>query len=298
MSLTVFVMDYMKSYRIILFITLCILSYSSSSCMKTALRLSSYTFSNLAASIFEECDPELAKSSIPANLKMMEGILKNDPNNKVILTTLSLGFCGYGMLYVEADNPERASDLYLRAKDYGMEALGPIGVSLMDFKKKDIDKELANIGEKEFDTLFWTTISWQLWINLNLDNPTAISQLERSESCLERILELDAEYLYGLPYILKGVTLSARPAMMGGDMKQAKQYFEKALELAERNFFPAHYYYARYYSVQMQDQRLFKGLLGEVARGDPKVLSDICLINTMFQIRAAQLAKNIEEYFF
>ena len=240
----------------------------------------------------------MAESSIPANLKILEGLLKNDPNNKIILANLSMGFCGYSMLFVEAESPERASNLYLRAREYGMKALGPIGISLMDFKLKDINSVLTNVGEKELSALFWTTISWQLWINLSLDNPTALSQLERSESCLERILEINAGYLYGLPYILKGVTLSARPEMLGGNMEQAKKYFEKALELADRKFFPAHYYYARYYTVQVQDKELFKELINEIADGDPKVLEDVCLINTMFQYHAKKLDENIEEFFF
>jgi tetratricopeptide (TPR) repeat protein len=272
--------------------------YSTSSCTKTALRLSSPVFSNLSSAIFEECDPELAKSAIPANLKILEGLLKNDPYNKMILTTLSMGFCGYSMFFVEIENPERASELYLRAREYGMKALDPAGVSIMDFKKKDIINILKGVGKNELDALFWTTISWQSWINLNLDNAIALSQIERSESCLERILELDAGYLYGLPYILKGVTLSARPEMLGGDMEKAKQYFEKALELADRKFFPAHYYYAKYYSVQVQNKGLFKDLIDEVVIGDPSMLEDVCLINTMFQYHVRQLDENIEEFFF
>jgi hypothetical protein len=40
-------------------------------CMQVALRASPALFPNFAASIFEECDPELAKASIPPNLKLM-----------------------------------------------------------------------------------------------------------------------------------------------------------------------------------------------------------------------------------
>ena len=71
-----------------------IFSFFFSGCMQLALRASPSLFPNFAATIFEECDPELAKTSIPPNLKLMEGLLKNDPENKKILTTLSMGFAG------------------------------------------------------------------------------------------------------------------------------------------------------------------------------------------------------------
>ena len=45
--------------------------------------------------IQEERDPELAKQAIPANLKILEGLLKQDPDNTWILENLAEGFCGY-----------------------------------------------------------------------------------------------------------------------------------------------------------------------------------------------------------
>ena len=43
----------------------------------------------------EERDPKLAKQAIPANLKILEGLLKQDPDNTWILENLAEGFCGY-----------------------------------------------------------------------------------------------------------------------------------------------------------------------------------------------------------
>ena len=83
-----------------------LLLVSLNSCMRFALNLSPSLFPNLAASFFEECDHELARSSMPANLKMLEGLLKSDPDNTEILRMLSMGFCGYSMLFIEDDEPE------------------------------------------------------------------------------------------------------------------------------------------------------------------------------------------------
>jgi hypothetical protein len=87
---------------------ICIMFLPASGCMKMALRMSPELFENISASIFEECDPDLAQKAIPSNLKLLEGILKNDPDNPLLLRLLSTGFCGYrlplfitGRLYMD-----------------------------------------------------------------------------------------------------------------------------------------------------------------------------------------------------
>ena len=42
----------------------------------------------------EERDPKLVKYAITANLKILEGLLKQDPDNTWILENLAEGFCG------------------------------------------------------------------------------------------------------------------------------------------------------------------------------------------------------------
>lgn len=267
--------------------------------MRVALRASPSLFPNFTTSIFEECDIELAKNAIPANLKLLEGILKNDPENKQILTTLSMGFAGYSMLFLEADEPERASSLYLRARDYGIRALGEKGVRLKKMKdrKEGLQSVLQTLGKEELQPLFWITLSWNAWINLNLDKPAALAQLNVSQALLDRVMEIDASYFQGLPHILMGVSLSARPPMLGGNVKQAKEHFEKALQLTHGKFFLAQYYFARYYAVRVQDKAFFLRLTREIEKMDPRELSDVCLINSVMQHKAVRLREMADEFF-
>ncbi|MBW2609052.1 MAG: hypothetical protein JRC68_01765 [Deltaproteobacteria bacterium] len=281
--------------KILLIISVSVLTFSG--CLQFALRLSPTLFPNLASSIFEECDPELAKSSIPANMKLLEGLLKGDPKNRQILTTLCMGFCGYSLLFVEADNPERASDLYLRSRDYGIKALGEKGLSLKDLNIADLESALMSIGEKEIEALLWTSISWNAWINLNLDKPAALAQLRSAQACLERVVEIDPDYRHGLPRILMGANLSARSRMFGGDTEKAKNHFEKALNLSDRKYFLAQYYFARYYAVRVQDRELFSKLIKEIIQGDPYELRDVCLINRVMHVKAQKLREMSDELF-
>jgi tetratricopeptide (TPR) repeat protein len=271
-----------------------------SGCMSLALKMSPSLFPNFVASVFEECDPELAKVSIPANLKLMEGLLKTAPKNRDALTTLSMGYSGYSLLFVERDDPVRASALYLRARDYGIRALGDKGAVLKNprLKGKMLQTALQNMSKQDLKPLFWTTMSWYNWINLNLDKPAAIAQLTLSQACLERVLEIDANYLYGSPYIFMGISLAAKPPMLGGNIQEAKDYFEKALKLSNRKFFLTQYYYARFYAVRVQDKELFLKLIQEIIDGDPQELKDVCLINRVMQGQAVELKEMVEDLFF
>lgn len=289
----------MKAGRLaIFFLSLCMPFFSG--CMPLALKMSPSLFPNFVASVFEECDPELAKGSIPANLKLMEGLLKNAPNNRDVLITLSMGFSGYSMLFVERDDPVRASALYLRARDYGMRALGDKGAVLKDPRLRGnmLQTALQNMGREDLKPLFWTTMSWNAWINLNLDKPAALAQLPLSQACLKRVMEIDAHYLYGSPYILMGVSLAAMPPMLGGNVQEAKDYFEEALELSNRKFFLTQYYFARYYAVRVQDKELFLKLIQEIIDGDPHELKDVCLINRVVQYQARELREMVDDLFF
>jgi tetratricopeptide (TPR) repeat protein len=267
--------------------------------MQIALRASPSLFPNVASTIFEECDPELAKASIPSNLKLMEGILKNDPENEKILKTLSMGFAGYSLLFVEADEPERASALYLRALEYGIKALGNKGEALQQqaANLETAKAVLRAMDENDLEALFWTTLSWNAWIHLNLDKPKALAQLSVSEACLRRVLELDERFFYGAPHILMGASLAARPPLLGGNPEKARVHFEKAMQETHGRFYLAQVYFAKYYAVRVQDKELFARSLAEVLKGNPKDLREVCLINRVMQRRAQELSKHVEDLF-
>ncbi len=267
--------------------------------MQVALRASPSLFPNFAATIFEECDPELAKTSIPPNLKLMEGLLKNDPENKKILTTLSMGFVGYSLLFIEPEDQERASAFYVRALEYGIRSLGNKGVPLRnrDGGLEPVRAALKNMDQKDLEALFWTTLSWNAWINLNLDKPNALAQMGACEACLKRVLELDEHFFYGAPHILMGASLAARPPLLGGSPEKARVHFEQAMQENHGKFYLAQVYFAKYYAVRVQDKELFLRVLAEVIHGNPGELKEVCLINRVMQSRAQELAKQAGDLF-
>lgn len=262
-------------------------------CTSLAVHATSTLVPDLTEAFFEECDLELAEQSLPAQLKLMEGLLKNAPQNKNLLTALCMGFTGYAMLFVEDDDPERASRIYLRARGYGVRAIG-----LKDVTHQAVQDRLKDIGRTDVAPLFWTAMSWHAWINLNLDDPAALAQLSIAQACLDRVMAIDPDYFFGSPYLITGSMLAARPKMLGGDAAKAKDCFSRAMAVSDGQFFLAPYYYAKYYAVRVQDKALFLDLIRKVEEGQPDRLREVCLINAAVQQKIRGLKKMADELFF
>ncbi len=284
----------MKNFIPVLFIF-----FTLTGCVKLALQVTPRLVPNLSAAFFEECDPVLAERSLPAELKLMEGLLKNAPNNRQLLTALCMGFTGYAMLFVEEDDPGRASLLYVRARNYGFRALDWVSSRTGEplWRKDMIQARLAVLGESDLEVLFWTTMSWNAWLSLNLDKPVALAQISSAQACLKKVMEANSDYFYGTPYILMGTILASMPTSLGGDAKAAQKYFEKALEISRGKFFLAYYYYARHYAVRTQNKELFLRLLKEVIHAPVDELKEACLINAVIKIKAKRLKGMTEELF-
>lgn len=262
-------------------------------CTRLALHVTSPLIPNLTSAFFEECDLELAEQSLPAELKLMEGLLKSAPQNKELLTALCMGFTGYAMLFVEEEAPERASRLYLRARRYGLKAMG-----IEDANHQPILARLSAMDKGQIEPLFWVTMSWNGWINLNLDKPAALGELTASQECLKRVMKIDPEYFYGSPYIISGSMLAARPKILGGDAAKAKELFTKAMAASNGKFFLAQYYYAKYYAVRVQDKELFLNLIEEVEQAPLDQLKEACLINSAIKEKMKGLKEMADELFF
>ena len=280
-------------------LSILVLALSFTGCVRLALQFSPSLIPHMTETLFEECDPELARQSLPADLKLMEGLLKDDPNNRRLLTALCIGFTGYSLLFVEEESPERASKLYLRAMDYGARALGPEMGSLKEFAtdSKALQGKLMSLGEEGHVALFWFAMSWNSWINLNLDQPAALAQLSAAQACVERALEIKPDYLYGAPYILMGSILAGKSRMLGGDEDRARECFERAMALSNGKFLMIHYYFARYYAVRVQNKDLFLRLLEEIEASPADQLKEVCLINSVIKRRVKGLRKLSEELF-
>jgi hypothetical protein len=67
--------------------------------------------------------------------------------------------------------------------------------------------------------------------------------------------------------------------------------------LSEGNFLLAHYYFARYYSVRVQNKDLFLKLIDEIQNASPDNMNEVCLINAVMKQKAKRLLEMSEDLF-
>ena len=140
-------------------------------------------------------DVDLIRDGLPASLIQMDGFIKSAPNNKLLLKAAESYF-GYAFSFVEDVNKPRASALYLKAREYALRALKKY--RQFDEQTPDLNDMLANCGKQDVPALYWAAGSWLAWIGLNVDNPEAIMDIPKVEAMLDRVIELDETYYYGM----------------------------------------------------------------------------------------------------
>ncbi len=266
-----------------------------------AIRYASGVFDSGVKAIFSETDYEIAKSSIPANLKLLEAFYNSDPKNQKTVTLLVQGYTGYAMGFVEDDEPERAKLIYERAYNYGINFLKLKSKKFAESLSGDFEKFETTLrtefGKKDVPILFWTAMAWGSYVNLNRDDPEAISQIPKIESMVKYVIELDEDYFYGSGVMFLGVLLSARPKLFGGDPEKGKEYFERCIKISDGRYLLPYVFYARYYAVQVQDRQLYEQLLNYVIESRVETLKGAELLNVIAKRKAEKFKNMVEELF-
>ena len=250
-------------------------------------------------SMQEERDADLAEKAIPASLKMLEGLAKEDPENVWILQKLGEGFCGYAFSFIEDSEPDRASALYLRGKNYAFRALEiqSNGKTWRGLSLDEWSKRLIEVTPSQQPALFWAGQCWGSWLSLNLDSVEAFSSLPRIDGLMNRAVELDPSFHYAGPHLFLGAYYGGRSRMLGGDPEKARNHFEQALKITGGKYLLVSLLYAKTYAVQNQDRGLFIAQLKKVLEASYDVFPEQRLANQIAKRKAAALFREIDELF-
>lgn len=246
-----------------------------------------------------ETDLQLASQALPSDLKLLDGLILESPDNERLLLLGAQGYTSYALGFVEDSSKERASLFYLRGRDYGLRIL----FKNDDFKKSfdgDLDnfqKSLDKLGDDDVPAVFWTANSWGSYMNLNRDNVDALADLPKVEAMMNFVLKHDEKIFYGGAHLFFGTILASLPAMFGGDTTAARVHFEKAIQASDGKFLMAYYYYAQSYAVMTQNKDLFDSLLHKVIDAPENLLPDQNLANEIAKVKANELLKHESDYF-
>lgn len=246
-----------------------------------------------------ETDLELAKSAIPANLKLMEGLIFEDPGNLVLREYTAQAIYGYAFGFVEDESRQRASALYERCLAHGLQGLRVAGlkVDAARASEDELDAALARLGRRAVPSLFWSASCWAKLIDMNRDDPGRLADIGRAAALMGRVLELDETFYYGGPHLFFGVFYGSRPPMLGGDYAKAAQHFAKAEEISGGNLFLVDVLRAQFLDRQQLDQKSFHDRLTRVIDGSAADFPEQALVNRISQEKARGLLAHEAEWF-
>jgi hypothetical protein len=94
-----------------------------------------------------------------------------------------------------------------------------------------------------------------------------------------------------------GTYHAAKPEIFGGKPKEAKKHFEKAFEISKRKFLIWHLLFAKFYTVQVQDQDLFVETLEEAIEAPENLLPEQNFANEAARHKAKALLKKVDTLF-
>jgi hypothetical protein len=246
-----------------------------------------------------ETDLALAEAAMPANLKLIEGLISSDPGNVRLLSSAAQGFYSYAFGFVELKDRARAEALYARGFDFGRRGLSRLGVQV-DFHRAvpdAIDAALAGLGERAVPLLFWTASCWAKQIDLNRDDPARLAEISAAERLMQRVLQLQPDYYYGGVHLFYGVFYGSRAPMLGGDFALAEENFARARAVTGGKLLMVDVLQAEYLERQRLDQERFRTLLDGVLQSPPGVFPEMALANQVARARAENLLSTEADWF-
>ncbi len=285
----------MRSTVILLALTLTL-----SGCIQTiAIRTVGGIMENGLAAFNEESDLDIAREGLSGNLKLLEALIKGDPENESLLLFASQGYSAYALAFVEDDSVERARPLYLRAREYAFRVLD----QKMDLRAAlagDLDglrSAVDRLSDDDVPAVFWAAFSWGAFINISRTDLSAMGDLSKVDVLMEFVVQRRPSYYYGGADAYFGSVKGTVPAVLGGRPDQSKVHFERAMAVTNGRFLMVPLMYAKTYCVQVQDRELFEKLLIGVLDASLEEMPEARLPNAMAKKKAARLLQNIDELF-
>jgi len=250
-------------------------------------------------SMNRETDLKLAAAAMPANLKLIEGMLLEDPQNDELLLYAAQGFYGYSYGFVELEDPGRAQQLYRRCYDHARVALQLAGLGL-DPETAAVDEleaATAKLGKAAVPALFWSASCLGKWIDLNRDDVTSIASLASAATLMMRVLELDDSFYYGGPHLFFGVYYGGRAPMFGGNFALAEEHFRRANEINQGKLLIVDLLQAEYLYRQTLNRTAFHDKLQYILDAPQGLYPEMALVNAISQQRAGYLLALEDEWF-
>ena len=252
-------------------------------------------------------DPELVRDALPFGLKLYETLLESTPEHRGLLVATASGFASYAYLLqddasrMEASDRDgaralrqRASRLYLRARDYALRGLEVEHPGFRAAQATDLAGALARTDRDDVDFLYWAAAAQAGALSANKGDAELIADLPRAGAAMQRVLDLDESYQAGTAHEFFVSYEASRP---GGSVARAREHFARADALAHGERASLYLSLAESVSVQEQNLAEFRSLLDKTLAVDLERAPQSRLVNVLAQRRAQWLRAHIADLF-
>jgi len=252
-------------------------------------------------------DPQLVKEALPFALKTNESLLEVSPGHEGLLETIATGFLAYALLIKEdADRVEvddlaaarrmktRASKLFIRGRDYALQALEHRYPGFTESLKADRDAALAQTEAGDAPFLYLAGAGWAGALGADTGNLGLVADFPVAGSLVQRVLAVDEDFNNGSAHEFMITFEAARP---GGSIEAARKHYERALELSGGKRASVYLALAEAISVGEQDVNEFRAMLKAAGAVDVDEVPNDRLLNVVAQERAEWLESQIPELF-
>lgn len=303
-----------RNYFFILMLAAYLVLFSFCSIKKMAMKQVADTLTAPgSSSVFTgDNDPELVGDALPFTIKMYESLMASLPRHAGLRLQTGSLYIMYANAYLqtpaemltdeEMEEEEfllkRAKNLYLRGRDFILEALEN---KHPGFLKKLNDKKfgpaLSPMKTEDVPFLYWGAAGWLGAFALDPFDMKLGMTVPRAAAMMDRVYQLEPGFGEGSIHDFYVLYYGSMPDYMGGDFNKARDHYKKAVDASGGKATSPHLSLATTVSVKEQNLKEFKTLLKKVLEIDPDADPENRLLNTINRRKAQWLLEHTGDFF-
>ena len=252
---------------------------------------------SISASVLNQDDPETAKAALPTFMVLIDGMIRDNPQDPALLASGATLYASYGAIF--ADEELRASRLTRRARQYALDAMCEAYTPACDWPGATYDEFVATldgIGPKQAEYLYTYGFASLAFLRAHASDWNSLAELPQMEALFDRYVDISGDEVNSAVYTYMGILLTLRPPALGGEPERAREYFERAIELTDGRDLGVKVEYARGYAKLLYERELHDRLLNEVLAADP-YYDGYTLSNVLAKEQAEILLAEADDYF-
>lgn len=268
---------------------------------------------NASSTVFTgDNDPELVGDALPFAIKMYESLMTANPRHQGLRLQTGSLYIMYANAFLQTPAtmlPEseykkqefiyrRAKNLYLRGRDIILACLENKYPGFRDaLQKRNYAKALERTTRKDAPLLYWAGAGWLGGFAIDPFDMDLGITLPAAAALMDQVYRLDPDYAAGAIHEFYILYYGSLPEYMGGDLKKARDHYERALAISRGKSATPYLSLATSVTVKEQNLGEFKELLRKALAIDPQAVPENRLVNILNQRKAQWLLEHADDYF-